>query len=252
MVNTRFQTDSRSQKYSVVRTLQSMSVDLDKNSIKGEITSKLPNEDEIMEYYQAGKLSSQNKQAYENYISQKYGEESADKAEDITGNLGGSDVAATKLRSQYGGMLSDIIEGIPKMIEGIPKMIEAFKKELSSRVQEPVQMSSLSDIANFASESSYNKEALKESLISAVDRIGSTGGRLKPIIKGILKSISYALLKTVQTVSAVFMLSILAWPYLVVGWPIKGTAVITSAIIGLIGPAMIADKVDDRMFEGLK
>lgn len=245
MVNTRFQTDSRSQKYSVVRTLQSMSVDLDKNSIKGEITSKLPNEDEIMEYYQAGKLSSQNKEAYENYISQKYGEESADKAEDITGNLGGSDVAATKLRSQYGGMLSDIIEGIPKMIE-------AFKKELSSRVQEPVQMSSLSDIANFASESSYNKEALKESLISAVDRIGSTGGRLKPIIKGILKSISYALLKTVQTVSAVFMLSILAWPYLVVGWPIKGTAVIASAIIGLIGPAMIADKVDDRMFEGLK
>lgn len=222
-----------------------MSVDLDKNSIKGEITSKLPNEDEIMEYYQAGKLSSQNKEAYENYISQKYGEESADKAEDITGNLGGSDVAATKLRSQYGGMLSDIIEGIPKMIE-------AFKKELSSRVQEPVQMSSLSDIANFASESSYNKEALKESLISAVDRIGSTGGRLKPIIKGILKSISYALLKTVQTVSAVFMLSILAWPYLVVGWPIKGTAVIASAIIGLIGPAMIADKVDDRMFEGLK
>lgn len=245
MVNTRFQTDSRSQKYSVVRTLQSMPVDLDKNSIKGEITSKLPNEDEIMEYYQAGKLSSQNKEAYENYISQKYGEESADKAEDITGNLGGSDVAATKLRSQYGGMLSDIIEGIPKMIE-------AFKKELSSRVQEPVQMSSLSDIANFASESSYNKEALKESLISAVDRIGSTGGRLKPIIKGILKSISYALLKTVQTVSAVFMLSILAWPYLVVGWPIKGTAVIASAIIGLIGPAMIADKVDDRMFEGLK
>lgn len=214
------------------------------NSIRREIQAKLPNEDEVMEYFQAERKSGQAKEAYESYIGQKYGDDATDSLDDITDELGSSEIEDTELRSIYGSMKNNIAEGIPKILN-------KFERELNNRVEKNININSMSDIKDFCLKSGYNREAIMESLLSAVDQISSGRSKIVSGIKSVLKALSYGVLKTVQTVSTVFMLSFLAWPYLVSQWPVKGTAIIVSAVIGVLGPVKIAKKVDDRMFEGL-
>lgn len=214
------------------------------NNIRREIQGKLPNEDEVMEYFQAQRMSGQAKKAYESYINEKYEDDTTDNLSDMNDNLGGSDVAATELRSMYGNMKS-------KIAQRIPKMLKKFEQELNNRVEEQnINVRSMSDLKDFCSKTQHNTKAVKNSLLSVVEQINGSN-KVISAIKTVLKGLSYGVLKTVQTISAVFMLSILAWPVLVVGWPVKGTAIIVSAIMGLFGPAAIAERVDSQLFNRL-
>lgn len=201
-----------------------MSVTIEEGSINSEIQSKLPNEDEIMEYYQAEKIDNTHKKEYKRYISEKYGHNMADQVSDITDDLGGSNVVATELRSQYGIMLR-------KISVSTGKVVDAVEHELNNRVEETVNISSMLDLKHFASQSQDNKKAIKQSFVSALKK--AEGNRVTSAIKFALESIAYTILKTVQAITSMFMLTVIAWPVIISGYPVKGTAVIVGAIIGL-------------------
>lgn len=221
-----------------------MSITINK-SVGNEIDAKVPNEDEMLEYYQAGKISPQSKQAYESYIRDKYGDDATDMLDTVADSMRQSDMDAMELQNQYGS--------IRQQLSGrIPKVIDAIERELNNTgINQSVQLRSLNDIANFASGSSENTKAIKEALVSAIDRVSSGGNKMSSIIKTVVNSVAYAALKTVQYVSCLFMLTVLAWPYLVIAWPVQGTMVIVSAILGVFAPAEIAERVDNEMYRGL-